>query len=240
MQEPLPQQEQIPRVLFIHLNEHGQLRVKTRLLLTASEIAEFLRTSRQKAYWLLYRREIPSFHIGSRRFVSLDALEHYIREREIEEQQDLLSFLEGYYRYYPFFNREPHPEVKRAQERLNAMQELQGQAPPKGKEKVSIEAALYHITITEAGRLECTPRWLLSMSEAAQLLGISRTSLYELSKEDDFPAFRLQSRQYVRAESLLAWIRAKEHPERIQSVPTTAAQKRKRSPKTETKSRRRI
>lgn len=131
MQEPLPQQEQIPHVRFIHLNEHGQLRVKTRLLLTASEIAEFLRTSRQKAYWLLYRREIPSFHIGSRRFASLDALEPSIREREIEEQQGLLSFFEGHYRYYPFFHREPHPEVKRAQERLNAMQELQGQASPK-------------------------------------------------------------------------------------------------------------
>lgn len=198
MQKPSPHQEQIPRALFIHLNEHGQLRVKTRLLLTIPEIAEFLRTSRQKAYWLLYRCEIPSFHIGSRRFVSLDALEHYIREREIEEQQDLLSFLERYYGYYPFFNRDPHPEVKRTQERLNAMQELQGQVPKKGQEKVSIEAALYHITITEAGRLECTPRWLLSMSEAAQLLGISRTSLYALAKEDDFPSIRLQSHQYIR------------------------------------------
>ncbi|HEU5377041.1 MAG TPA: helix-turn-helix domain-containing protein [Ktedonobacteraceae bacterium] len=240
MQEPLPQQEQVPHVLFIHLNEHGQLRVKTRLLLTASEIAEFLRTSRQKAYWLLYRREIPSVHIGSRRFASLDALEHYIREREIEEQQDLLSFLEGYYRYYPFFHREPHPEVKQAQERLNAMQELQGQAPPKGQERVHIEAALYHITITEAGRLECTPRWLLSVSEAAELLGISRTSLYKLAKEGDFPMFHLNRRQYVRAESLLDWIRAKEHPERVPSVPMTAAQKRKKSPKTETKNRRKI
>ena len=98
---PLPQ-EQIPHALVIHLNEYGQLRVKTRLLLTISEVAEFLRTSRQKAYWLIFRREIPSVHIGSRRFVSLDALEHYIREREIEEQQDLLTSLEGYYRYYPF------------------------------------------------------------------------------------------------------------------------------------------
>jgi excisionase family DNA binding protein len=235
---PLPE-EQISRALFIHLNEHGQMRVKTRLLLTIPEVAEFLRTSRQKAYWLLYRREIPSFHIGSRRFVSLEALEYYIREREIEEQHDLLSALEGYYRSYPFFNREPHPEVKRAQERLNAMQELQGQTPPKGQEKVSIEAALYHIMITEAGRLECTPRWLLSVSEAAELLGISRTSLYKLAKEDDFPFFHLNRRQYVRAESLLVWIRAKEHPERVPSVPTTATQKRKRSPKTETKSRHR-
>ena len=234
---PLPE-EQVPHALFIHLNEYGQMRVKTHLLLTMPEVAEFLRTSRQKAYWLVYRREIPSVHIGSRRFVSLEALEHYIREREIEEQQDLLSFLEGYYRYYPFSHHEPHPEVKRAQERLNAMQELQGQAPPKGREVVHIEAALYHITITEAGRLECTPRWLLSMSEAAELLGISRASLYKLAKEDDFPIFHLNSRQYVRAESLLAWIRAKEHPERVPSVPTTAGQKRKSSSKTETKSRR--
>lgn len=117
------------------------------------------------------------------------------------------------------------------------MQQLQGQAPPKGQERVSLEAALYHITITESGRLECTPRWLLSMSEAAQLLGISRSFLWELAKEEDFPSFRLHNRQCIRVESLLAWIRAKEYPEREQSTQAPAAQKRKRSPKTETKRR---
>lgn len=76
---------------------------------------------------------------------------------------------------------------------------------------------------TESGRLECTPRWLLSMSEVAQLLGISRTLLWELAKEEDFPSIRLHTRQYVRVEALLAWIRAKEHPERAQATPTSVA-----------------
>lgn len=158
--------------------------------------------------------------------------------QEIEEQQDLLSFLERYYGSFRFGN--PRPEIQRAQERLNAMQQLQGQAPAKGQESVSIEAALYHITITESGRLECTPRWLLSMAEVAQLLGISRTFLWELTKEEDFPSISLHTRQYVRVESLLAWIRAKEHPERKPATPAPVAQKRKSSPKTETKSRRKV
>jgi len=102
-----------------HLNEYGQLRVKTRLVLTAPEIAELLTIGTQKARWLMYRREIPSFHIGSRRVASLGALEHYVREREIEEQQDLLYFLERYYGSFRFGD--PHPEIQRAQERLNAM-----------------------------------------------------------------------------------------------------------------------
>lgn len=238
MQKSPPRQEPIPRALVFHLNEYGQLRVKTRLVLTAPEVAELLAISTQKARWLMYRREIPSFHIGTRRVASLDALEHYIREREIEEQQDLLFFLERYYGSFRFGD--PHPEIQRAQERLNAMQQLQGQVPTKGQERVSIEAALYHITITESGRLECIPRWLLSMAEVAQLLGISRTLLWELAKEEGFPSIHLHSRQYVRVEALLAWIRAKEHPERAQATPTPAAQKRKRSPQTETKSRRKV
>jgi hypothetical protein len=238
MQKLPLQQERIPHILIFHLNEYGQLRVKTRLVLTAPEVAELLTIGTQKARWLMYRREIPSLHLGSRRVVSLDALEHYIREREIEEQQDLLYFLERYYGYFRLGD--PHPEIQRAQERLNAMQQLQGQTPPKGQERVSIEAALYHITITESGRLECNPRWLLSMSEVAQLLGISRSFLWELAKEEGFPSLYLHNRQYVRVEALLAWLRAKEHPEREQSTPTLAAQKRKRTSKTETKSRRKV
>lgn len=238
MQQSPSQPGHIPRVLVFHLNEYGQLRVKTRLVLTAPEVAELLTIGTQKARWLLYRREIPSFHIGTRRVVSLDALEHYIREREIEEQQELLSFLERYYGSFRFGD--PHPEIQRARERLNAMQQLQGQVPAKGQGGVAIESALYHITITESGRLECTPRWLLSMSEVAQLLGISRTFLWKLAKEEDFPSIRLHHRQYVRVEALLAWIRAKEHPERAQATPTSAAQRRKGSTKTETKNRRRV
>ena len=236
MQKLSPQKEQVPSVLVSHLNEYGQLRVKTRLVLTAPEVAELLTIGTQKARWLMYRREIPSLHLGSRRVVSLDALELYIREREIEEQQDLLLFLERYYGSFRFGD--PHPEIQRAQERLNAMQRLQGQASSEEQERVPVEAALYHITITESGRLECTPRWLLSMQEVAELLGISRTFLWALSKEEGFPSFHLHNRQYVRVESLLAWIRAKEHPEHEQLVSPRTKQQKKKSPKAETKSRR--
>lgn len=237
MHHPSSQQEQLPRALVIHFNAYGQLRVKTRLVLTASEVAEFLTLSTQKARWLMYRREIPSFHLGSRVVVSLDALEHYIREREIEEQQDFLFALERYYGYFRFGD--PHPEIRRAQERLNAMQQQQGQPPSKGQEGVAIEAALYHLTITEAGRVECSPRWLLSMQEAAQLLGTSRSTLWALAKQGDFPTFHINKRTFVRVESLLEWIRKKEHPEEP-SMLTVATQKRKRSAKTETKGRHRI
>jgi predicted DNA-binding transcriptional regulator AlpA len=236
MQQPTLRQEAVPQALVFHLNEYGQLRVKTRLVLNASEIAELLTIGKTKAHELMHRREIPSFHIGSRRVASLDALEHYIREREIEEQQDLLYFLERY--YWAFRFGDPHPEVKRAQERLDAMQRLQGQVPSKGQGNIPLEAALYRITVTESGRLECTPHWLLNMEEAAQLLGVSRTLLWELMKEEDFPSFCIHRRRYIRAQALLDWIRAKEQPEHTTS--TATSQKRKRAPKTEKKSQRRV
>ncbi|HET8852614.1 MAG TPA: helix-turn-helix domain-containing protein, partial [Ktedonobacteraceae bacterium] len=214
MKKQLPPQdpEQIPPMLFIYLNQYGQLEVKTRLVLTIAEVAEVLTLGAQKVRWMVLRGELPSFHFGTRRVVSLEALEHYIRECEIEEQQERLSFLERYYGHFGFGK--PHPEIQRAQERLNGMQ--QGQHKPLPEEQaapISIEAALYHITITEAGRLECTPRWLLSLPEVAQLLGISRSTIWVLSKQDDFPIFHINRRACIRVESLLNWIRTKEHPE---------------------------
>ena len=150
---------------------------------------------------------------------------------------NLLSFLERYYGYFPFGD--PHPKIKRAQERLNAMEQLQGQLLAKGQPKVLVEAALYQITITEGGRLECAPRWFLTLSEVAQLLGISRAFLYGLLKEGDFPVLHLHNKQYVRVESLLVWIYAKEHLEREQAKLASASAKRKRSSNIKAKSRRR-
>ncbi len=159
------EQEKLPPLLFISLNEYGQLEVKTRLVLTISEVAQAFTLSVQKVYWMVYRGELPSFHFRSRRVVSLHALEHFAREREMEEQQALLDFLKRYYGYFGYGD--PHPEIRRVQERLNAMQRRQGQITPPEQSTVpvSIPAVLYSITITEAGRLECTPRWLLSMQE---------------------------------------------------------------------------
>ena len=235
-QSPQQEPEPIPHVLLIFLNKYGQLEVKTRLVLTAAEVAELLTLSPQKVRWMLLRGEIPSIHFGTRRVVSLEALEYYVREGEIEEQQGRLDFLKRYYGYFGFG--EPHREIQQAQERLNAMQQWQG-SPPKEQDtpSISIEAALYSITITNSGRLECTPRWLLSMKETAQLLGISRTMLWELSKQDDFPIFHIQRRAFVRVESLLAWIRLKERPASDPLANIEASSKRKKAPKTGAKRR---
>lgn len=238
--EKQPQhQEQIPRLLLIHLNTYGQLEVKTRLVLTAAEVADLLTLSAQKVRWMMYRGELPSFHIGSRRLMSLDSLKQYLYEREREEQEDRLYALKRYYGYFGWG--EPYPEIQRDQERLDIMQRRQGDHPVQqrqGKTPVAIEAALYHIAITEAGRLECTPRWLLSMQETAQLLGISRATLWQLSKQEDFPVFHINRRTFVRVESLLAWIQAKEHPKLLAS--TTTPSKRKQSPKTKSKKQRSV
>lgn len=88
---------------------------------------------------------------------------------------------------------------------------------------------LYAITITQSGQLECTPRWLLSMEETAQLLGVSRTMIWELSKHDDFPSFRIGRRVCIRVASLLAWISLKEQPEREPPVTPSAASKKKKN-----------
>jgi excisionase family DNA binding protein len=239
-QQQAQEQEQAPPILFISLNELGQLEVKTRLVLTIAEVAEALTLSVQKVYWMVYRGELPSFHFGSRRVVSLHALEHFAHEREMEEQQALLDFLKRYHCYFGYG--EPHPEIQRAQERLNAMQRRQGQATPpeQGAPPVSIPAALYSIAFTEAGRLEYTPLWLLSMREVTQLLGLSRSTLWELSKQNGFPAFHIGKRTFVSVESLLAWIRTKEHPEREQSATLPTSPKNKTSPKTATKNRRKV
>jgi len=125
---------------------------------------------------------------------------------------------------------------------LNATQRRQGQATPPERSTVpvSIPATLYSITIIEAGRLECTPRWLLSMQEVTQLLGLSRATLWVLSKQDNFPVFHVGRRTLVSVEALLAWIRAKEQPERERSTTQPASSKTKTSAKTTTKNRRKI
>ena len=99
LQLQMQEQEKLPPLLFIFLNEYGQLEVKTCLVLTIPEVAKALSLSVQKFYWMVYRGELPSFHFGSRRVVSLHAVEHVAHEREMEEQQALLGFLKWYYGY---------------------------------------------------------------------------------------------------------------------------------------------
>lgn len=47
-----------------------------------------------------------------------------------------------------------------------------------------------------------------STAETAEVLGVSRPTVYTLMKRADFPAFKVGSRSLVSAEGLRAWIQA--------------------------------
>ncbi len=47
---------------------------------------------------------------------------------------------------------------------------------------------------------------MLSVSQVAKVLGISRTSAYDLVKEKDFPSLTIGSRIIVPKEELISWI----------------------------------
>lgn len=45
-------------------------------------------------------------------------------------------------------------------------------------------------------------------TETAQVLGVSRPTVYQLMKQDGFPVFKVGSRTLVSAEGLRAWVQA--------------------------------
>lgn len=47
-----------------------------------------------------------------------------------------------------------------------------------------------------------------STAEAAEVLGVSRPTVYTLMRRADFPAFKVGSRTLVSAEGLRAWVQA--------------------------------
>lgn len=49
---------------------------------------------------------------------------------------------------------------------------------------------------------------MLSVTEVAAVLGISRAGAYELAHSDDFPALKIGSRIVVPRDKFLAWIDA--------------------------------
>ncbi len=49
-------------------------------------------------------------------------------------------------------------------------------------------------------------RLTYSPTEAAQVLGVSRPTVYTLIKRDDFPAFKVGSRTLISAEGLRRWV----------------------------------
>ena len=47
----------------------------------------------------------------------------------------------------------------------------------------------------------------LSVTEAAELLGLCPKAVYKLTKRADFPAFKAGTRTVISAEGLRAWVR---------------------------------
>ena len=47
-----------------------------------------------------------------------------------------------------------------------------------------------------------------SLTETAQVLGVSRPTVYELIKQPGFPVFQIGSRKLVSVEGLRDWIRS--------------------------------
>ncbi len=48
----------------------------------------------------------------------------------------------------------------------------------------------------------------LSVSEAAELLGVSRPTVYQLLNREDFPSFRIGTRRLISRSGLEAWVAA--------------------------------
>lgn len=53
--------------------------------LTINQAAAFLQISRKQIYRLFDKKLLRSFHIGRKRFVSMDAIRDFINEREEDE-----------------------------------------------------------------------------------------------------------------------------------------------------------
>ena len=52
-----------------------------------------------------------------------------------------------------------------------------------------------------------------SPAETAEVLGVSRPTVYTLLKRSDFPAFKVGSRTLVSAEGLREWVQAQANKE---------------------------
>lgn len=49
-------------------------------------------------------------------------------------------------------------------------------------------------------------RLLITPAETQKILGIGRTTLYRILKDDDFPSIRIQNKFYVNKLGLQKWI----------------------------------
>ena len=56
--------------------------------------------------------------------------------------------------------------------------------------------------------MQTTDKLAISVSEAAELLGISRPSVYELIHREDFPSFQIGRRTLISRVRLAEWVEA--------------------------------
>ena len=50
----------------------------------------------------------------------------------------------------------------------------------------------------------------LNIKEVSEVLGVSRTTVYELMHREDFPAFKIGARTLVPREKLIEWVNKQE------------------------------
>lgn len=54
--------------------------------------------------------------------------------------------------------------------------------------------------------METTEKMTLSVTEAAELLGVSRPTVYQLIRSDGFPSFKIGTRTLISRVGLARWI----------------------------------
>jgi len=58
-------------------------------------------------------------------------------------------------------------------------------------------------------------KFTLSVAETAEILGVSRPTVYRLIQRADFPSFKLGSRTLISREGLARWVEAQAAQEAI-------------------------
>ena len=59
--------------------------------------------------------------------------------------------------------------------------------------------------MNDKGRIPTTEKILVDFTEGAELLSISRPTLYRLAKIDGFPVVKVGSRRLLKREGLVTW-----------------------------------
>ena len=70
-----------------------------------------------------------------------------------------------------------------------------------------IEYDKENTTVEAAEAVAAVPKMAIKPSEAAELLGVSMPTVYELTRRADFPSFKIGNRTLISVELLGDWIR---------------------------------